>query len=697
MAFPDQPQAHHRRRAFQPPLLRDVVRVIGLAAKWSYWLATAVVAIFILQLLVWTFNWVLMPTYRHLQALWRYLRGHGQWYEVAHMHGVRIFRPKWVGPRGREEWTSGYVQQEVRGRGEGREPLDLLVTDGTAMIARLRHGTLRGRTNRFGFKAECDAVHASSHRYFRNQLEGMECRVHLCAAAPCGQPDDDCLHVVASAVIPRASDLDLQDVAGKGPVARCATAAWLFGYTGMGICGGALKACKRCLMCLCCIRCCKRRGKVRNRAPPNSETSTPRHEDSETESEVDDGTSCQAESVAFMVNGKAHPLSLTACKDSAKGEKIRLLQSDADVSSAEDLRHEDGCLYFNSCNHHRAIYEGQAAKRTCAIEGCDREVKVSKGGLRLCKLHGAKEDRTRANRTKSGLIASPKPAPPEKEDKSEGTAACLAPGIPTEARSSGSLHRAAMLGVYLRGILEGKDEIEALRSCQQGDCGPREAWEELKEHANSYVTKLPRGYPPAARRAIIFLVTEECPVKDSVEEVAQDPVLNLVTTDEYASSRETLPQPPQGLHIETRPRLRLPGQPPTQLPSSDPRGPLSCRRGCQYRARVRDTNPMRRLPQPPDLDMREHTPMLNPHRSMRQQRRCKPSPRRSRQRTKLQAMKRGNLLPLGRQKRGLCTSSGGVTPLACHWEHARSAKSCTIPSEPPQLKAALNCERCNSQ
>ena len=506
---------------------------------------------------------MLVPTYRHLQALWRYLRGHGQWYEVAHMHGVRIFRPKWVGPRGREEWTSGYVQQEVRGRGEGREPLDLLVTDGTA-IARLRHGTLRGRTNRFGFKAECDAVHASSHRYFRNQLEGMECRVHLCAAAPCGQPDDDCLHVVASAVIPRASDLDLQDVAGKGPVARCATAAWLFGYTGMGICGGALKACKRCLMCLCCSRCCKRRSKVRNRAPPNSEASTPRHEDSETESEVDDGTSCQAESVAFMVNGKAHPLSLTACKDSAKGEKIRLLQSDADVSSAEDLRHEDGCLYFNSCNHHRAIYEGQAAKRTCAIEGCDREVKVSKGGLRLCKLHGAKEDRTRANRTKSGLIASPKPAPPEKEDKSEGTAACLAPGTPTEARSSGGLHKAAMLGSYLRGILEGKDEIEALRSCQQGDCGPREAWEELKEQANSYVTKLPRGYPPAARRAIIFLVTEECPVKDSGEDVAQDPVLSLVTTDDPVSGRETLPQPPQELHTETK------SSPSTTRPAANP-------------------------------------------------------------------------------------------------------------------------------
>ena len=56
-----------------------------------------------------------------------------------------------------------------------------------------------------------------------------DCKVHLCASVPCGQPDDDCVHVPATAVIPRASELDLQDVAGKGPLGRCATAArfWL--------------------------------------------------------------------------------------------------------------------------------------------------------------------------------------------------------------------------------------------------------------------------------------------------------------------------------------------------------------------------------------------------------------------------------------------------------------------------------------
>ena len=198
------------------------------------------------------------------------------------MHGVRVFRPKWVGPRGREEWSAGYIQQEVRGRGEGREPHDLVVTDGAA-IARLRHGTLRGRTNRHGFKAECDNVHAASHRYFRNQLEGMSCCVHLRAAHPCTQPDDDCLHVIASAVVPRTAEYDLQDAAGKGPLARCATAAWLCGYTSVGLCGSCYRGVKRAVKCLCCLGCGARRPRTRNRAAPSSGASTPRHENSETE------------------------------------------------------------------------------------------------------------------------------------------------------------------------------------------------------------------------------------------------------------------------------------------------------------------------------------------------------------------------------------------------------------------------------
>ena len=55
-------------------LCTSIVGAIGLAARWSYWLATALVAIFLLQLLVWTFNWVLVPAYKHVATVWRYLK-----------------------------------------------------------------------------------------------------------------------------------------------------------------------------------------------------------------------------------------------------------------------------------------------------------------------------------------------------------------------------------------------------------------------------------------------------------------------------------------------------------------------------------------------------------------------------------------------------------------------------------------------
>lgn len=177
-----------------------------------------VVAVFLLQLGVWTVTWILLPLAQHSYALVQYLRGRAPWHEVASLHGLSTFRPSWVGI----EWTSGYIQQDVRGRGEAREPHDLLVTDGLA-VARLRHGTLRGRTNRHGFKCACTGVHSSSHRYFRNQLESAGCTVHLCSEDPCGAPEEEGWHVMASAVIPRSQAYDLQEAAGKGPWGRCLT------------------------------------------------------------------------------------------------------------------------------------------------------------------------------------------------------------------------------------------------------------------------------------------------------------------------------------------------------------------------------------------------------------------------------------------------------------------------------------------
>eukprot|EP00435_Cladocopium_sp_Y103_P016845 s3854_g4.t1 len=52
---------------------------------------------------------------------------------------------------------------------------------------------------------------------------------------------------------------------------------------------------------------------------------------------------------------------------------------------------------------------------------------------------------------------------------------------------------------------------------------------DVAEQATSYVTRLPKGYPPKARKAIVFLVTEDCPIQDWTSEDTGDPVLDLGT------------------------------------------------------------------------------------------------------------------------------------------------------------------------
>ena len=494
---------------------------IGFAAKWSYWLATAAVGVFLFQLGLWTFSWVIYPVAKHALALWRYIRGQGQWHEVAQLHGIRVFRPQWVGPAGREEWSAAYVQQEVRGRGESREPHDLLVTDGVA-VARIRHGTLRGRTNRHGFKLEGEGVFSASHRYFRNQVEALDCRIHLCAQQPCGQPDEDCLHVFATAVIPRARELDLQEVAGRGPLARCATAAWFWGHAGAGAFTHLWRRLLKTGQFILCCCGCGRRAPKRRAHGGRPEAPAARRDNSETESEGEPDQVCQADSVAYSQQGKTVPLALAPCKDAARGPKVKLLEADERLSSEEDLERVRGRLCFAACSHHRSIYEGQLAKRVCAMEGCDHEAKATKGGLRLCKLHSAKEGKPgrphEAEDPAKALleaVEAAKPVPAE---------ARFAPGEGSGGPREGEA--AARLGRFLSDVLAGGTDEEALRAASRGDEGPREGWESLREQAGVYLPKLPKDYPPIARKALVRLLTEEAPIPwDGAPR--DDPVLGL--------------------------------------------------------------------------------------------------------------------------------------------------------------------------
>ena len=312
---------------------------------------------------------------------------------MAHLHGISVYRPRWTGPKGQDAWTAEYVQQGVRGRGHNREPHDLLITDGVA-IARLRHGTLRGRTTRNGYKLQGTAIHSASHRYLRNQLDAYNLELHLCACDPCGLDDDDCLHVGASSIIPRTTELDLQETAGRGPFGRCAVATWFWGcrcapFTAVWRFGKSIHR------CMCRGGCGDRRERARRgahgEAPP-----TPKHDDSETETEGEDELTCQADRVSYVNNGQTIPLSEQPCRDLVSGDLVRLMDADATRSNQEELIQEDAAYFFAGCNHHRAVYENSVHKRRCAVDGCYAEARLNKDGLRLCKLHSAKEVQNKA-------------------------------------------------------------------------------------------------------------------------------------------------------------------------------------------------------------------------------------------------------------------------------------------------------------
>ena len=160
-------------------------------------------------------------------------------------------------------------------------------------MARLRHGELWERTNRHGYLVDCTEVHSSSHRYWRNQLEVANCRVHLCSASPCTAPEAADVHAPLSAVVARTVEGDLREAAGKGPMARYWTVTTFW-------------SCITCrlLSWVCCFGCqvCRRRGSrgCRRRASrpggPGPQSQRHLHVDSETESEGgEEDYPCQAD------------------------------------------------------------------------------------------------------------------------------------------------------------------------------------------------------------------------------------------------------------------------------------------------------------------------------------------------------------------------------------------------------------------
>ncbi|CAE7248885.1 unnamed protein product [Symbiodinium sp. CCMP2592] len=484
---------------------------IGLAAKWVYWLMAGMVLVALAQLAYWTYVWVLRPLTRFAYVLAQYLVGRAPWDEVLTHHGRTPFRLVWYGPTGQVAWTAQYIQDKVRGRGTCQAPFDLLVTDGTA-LARLRHGTIRGRTNRHGFTCPCDTVHGSSHRYWRHSLEGANCRVHLCSQSPCTAPEAAEVHVTSSSVVPREVELDLTELAGKGPFGRCLTATWLLsaqGYYLWKSLGGCICSCRRrcCQFCGCGSR--PRRG-PRPGGENGPEPSRLLHEWSETESEGDDhAQACQADQLAWEEGGKTHALCKEPCKDLALGDSIQILPADLRVSDKAGLQEEDGSCYARLCPRHSAQYGHASARRKCAVEGCVELSRTTKG-----RAQGETEPQL-LSLTWDEVANLPDPAMRLKAIRVKTGA-----GRDSEERLDppGDANlKAEALGKLVRNVALGQPAAKAYSAaCQEYGLDP--FTQPLQGAAREYLPRLPIQYPRLARK-----VLEEIAEQGQPQE--HDPVL----------------------------------------------------------------------------------------------------------------------------------------------------------------------------
>ena len=140
--------------------------------------------------------------------------------DVLRAHaGETYLAPEWVGPAGTVPYSPEYVQDRVRGRNANRSPLDLIVVTNQG-AARLKRGDgRRGRSDRHGYIYYHSEVLAGTSGALTRALAATQ--VHLCASDPCTAPDAAAVHALRSAVVDPDAQVDLAEIAGRGPRARC--------------------------------------------------------------------------------------------------------------------------------------------------------------------------------------------------------------------------------------------------------------------------------------------------------------------------------------------------------------------------------------------------------------------------------------------------------------------------------------------
>lgn len=140
--------------------------------------------------------------------------------------------------------------------------------------------------------------------------------------------------MTASSVVPQSVDVDLNELAGRGPMRRAFNASKFMAWQGVAGVWGTVRTCGRWFSSWCC--CCGTKPPRRAPRPGSEEDRTPRRDLSETESEEEDNP-CQADAIAWKEGTQIKRLSKERCKDAAC-TWVKLLNDDGIQSSGGELR-----------------------------------------------------------------------------------------------------------------------------------------------------------------------------------------------------------------------------------------------------------------------------------------------------------------------------------------------------------------------
>ena len=275
-----------------------------------------------------------------------------------------------VGPGSSTPVDTEYFQRQVRGRGAGRRPHDLVLRFPQGAVRMQPDWTHRTRIDRHGLWIKPGRILGVTARALREHLERAD-QIHLCRSDDCTQPG--AYHCKEFAAIDADSVIDL------GAYGR------LDGWRALVLFWRGLRSLKRLLhgFLLCCsCRSCRRTTEA-PRQIQDQGVIRPLDPDSESEAEqISDP--CEAVLIGLELQGKPRALAPEGCDDKAAAEPTRLL--------VDDLQLSDECARL--CNHHSQLYMLSCQGRKCSVISCFSKVHGAHKGTPLCSKHLAETGRS---------------------------------------------------------------------------------------------------------------------------------------------------------------------------------------------------------------------------------------------------------------------------------------------------------------